>query len=100
MGSTVSEDTDHCLETRALATSASGASKQARDAQVLVGVWPVEIRPVTDDANCCTLLGRCMEETGKPCERNGESSPIDEAKDELIVRDLRVGRSCSGFNGD
>ena len=60
----------------------------------------MEIRPVTDDANCRALLGLCMEETGKPRERNGQGSTVDEAKDELIVRDLRVGRSCSGFNAD
>ena len=30
-----------------------------------------------------------MEETRKPRERNGQGSTVDEAKDELIVRDLR-----------
>ena len=62
----------------ALAASASGASKQAGDAKVFVSVWPVEIGPVPDDANCCALLRRCVQETGKPGERNGQGPAVDE----------------------
>jgi hypothetical protein len=78
----------------------ASASKQARDAQIFVGFRPLEIRPVPDDADCCTLLRGGMEQTMKPREGNGKDSTVDELNDHLIVRNLHVGRPRISFNGD
>ena len=78
------------LSERALAFPGCPSKEDTLNAYVFVQVWPVDTLSLADEAPVVPLLGRAMEETWKPRQRNRYSAPVIEIYNQAVFCDGNV----------
>jgi hypothetical protein len=66
------------------------AAKQAEDAQVFIKVRPADALSITKQFPFLPLLGRGMQEAGKPRQRHANTTPVNQLDYQLVTCNLDV----------